>query len=103
MREERGLSREDLAKLLGITSRHLAGIETGNKGLSLKVFCILKNELGSSADYILDGRRQEEDADVRRAWLGENIMGYLSACTIKQLEYLEEIVKAYVHSHVNKD
>ena len=103
LREERGLSREDLARLLGITSRHLAGIETGNKGLSMEVFYHLKNELNCSADYILDGRELERDADARRTWLEDNILGHLSACTIKQLECLESIVRSYVKSHVDKD
>ena len=103
LREELGFSRDDLAKILGITSRHLAGIETGNKGLSLEVFYNLKNELNSSADYILDGKRKEEDADARRVWLEENILGHLSACNIKQLECLEAIVRSYVRSHVDKE
>ena len=103
LREELGFSRDDLAKILGITSRHLAGIETGNKGLSLEVFYNLKNELNSSADYILDGKGKEEDADARRVWLEENILGHLSACNIKQLECLEAIVRSYVRSHVDKE
>ena len=103
LREEQGLSRDDFAKLLGITERHLAGIETGNKGLSMRIFYHIKKELDSSADYILEGSASYPTDDEKKSFLLENIVSYLSACTVKQLECMESIVKSYVRSHVDKD
>ena len=73
LREERHLSRDDLAKLLNISPRHLGGVETGNKGMSMELFYDLTKVLNASADYILNGKGPEGD-DVRRTRIKENIL-----------------------------
>lgn len=101
LREERHLSRDDLAKLLNISPRHLGGVETGNKGMSMELFYDLTKVLNASADYILNGKGPEGD-DVRRTRIKENIISYLSACTTPALEHMEDITRSYVTSHVDR-
>jgi len=87
LREERHLSRDDLAKILDISSRHLGGVETGNKGMSMELFYDLTKVLNVSADYILNGKGADRD-DVRRTRIKENIISYLSVCTTPALEHM---------------
>lgn len=54
-RELLGLTREDLAYRLDVTSKFIADVECGAKGMSLKRFCLLVQTLGVSADYLLLG------------------------------------------------
>lgn len=54
-RELLGLTREDLAYMLGVSSKFIADVEYGAKSLSLKRFTMLAQVLGVSADYLLLG------------------------------------------------
>ena len=50
-----GLSKEDFAKLLGVTGQHLGNVITGKVGLSIdKLICLCK-KTNKSADYYLFG------------------------------------------------
>ena len=52
-----GLSREQLADILGITSRFLFDIEAGKKGMSFETFIKIRRTLDVSADWLLDGEQ----------------------------------------------
>ena len=54
-RESRNLSREELAALLHLSTKSIANIECGTKGMSLRTFVLLTQTLRFSADYLLFG------------------------------------------------
>ncbi len=62
-REKKGLTQEQLAEMLGLTSKHISEIERGVSGLSLPALMKMNQYLGTSADYILYGKVAEEDSN----------------------------------------
>lgn len=55
LREERGISRRELAKLLGCTVGNVGHIETGNQSLSLSQLATVAGRLGVSVDALMAG------------------------------------------------
>ncbi len=53
IRRKRGLSQSKLSEIVDKSPTYISFIETGNKGMSLKVFVDLANALGVSADELL--------------------------------------------------
>ncbi len=56
IRESMNMSKEDFAKLLGISSQHLGIVERGGSCLSIEKIKKLCDLTNSSADYILFGK-----------------------------------------------
>lgn len=54
-REELQLTREQMAELVGVSTKFLRDVEYGSKGISLKKFTRLIQVLDASADYLLLG------------------------------------------------
>ena len=103
LREERHLSRVELAFDLGISDRHIADIETGSRGMSMDLFYDLVKALGANANYILYGESVFDDDDEERTVLMEGIHGYLSFCDTNALHHMNDIARIYVASHTDKD
>ena len=95
-REVLGMSREDLARRLDVTSKFIADLEYGDKGTSVKNLYRLKQILGLSVDYLMDGDRSDLTEEEPRRLLNENIMGSLSVCNVKQLQVMEKIARLYI-------
>ena len=55
LREERGITRERLAEISGISTKFLYEVESGKKGLSATTLLKIANALSCSCDYILLG------------------------------------------------
>lgn len=55
LREIRGMSREEFAERIGISSKFLYEIETGKKGFSAQTLSLVAESLDTSCDYILFG------------------------------------------------
>ena len=72
-----GISREELGRQLSVTGKFISDIEYGDKGVSLKTLYRLKQILGVSADYILEGEDEDISADEKKRKLNENIIGSL--------------------------
>lgn len=102
-REMLGISREELGRQLSVTGKFVADIEYGDKGVSLKTLYRLKQILGVSADYILEGEDEDISTDEKKRKLNENIIGSLSVCSVKQLNCMEKIARLYVESVVKKE
>lgn len=84
-----GLSQEELAEKIGISSTHMSHIETGNTKLSLPVLV--------SVSTVLEVRTDELLFDEKQASRGEELNDILAAiddCSLKELSILREIVKA---------
>lgn len=102
-REVLGMSREDLAKRLDVTSKFIADLEYGDKGTSVKNLYRLKQILGVSVDYLMDGDPSDENEEEPRRLLNENIMSSLSVCNVKQLRVMERITRLYIEGVVQDE
>lgn len=63
LRRSRGLTQEGLAEELGVTPRYLAGIERGERNLTLDSVDVLAGQLGVAAPALRD---READPSGRR-------------------------------------
>ena len=90
------MSREDLSKKLGVTSKTIANIEYGEKGMTLKNLYRLKQILGVSIDFMMDGDLADEESEDRRDEILAHIAGHLSNCSNEDLERLEQIIWLYI-------
>lgn len=87
-REALNMSRSELGKLLSVTGKFIADIEYGDKGVSLKNLYRLKQVLGVSADYILEGDEtyisayllmRKRRGSVRTSWVRSVYARYSSS------------------------
>ena len=99
-RELLGLSREELAERLGVTAKFVGDIEYGDRGISMKSLYRLKQILGVSADFLLEGLEEGTSKEKERTMLQENIIGSLSVCSARQLGVMEKIARLYVEGVV---
>ena len=102
-REVLGMSREDLARRLDVTSKFIADLEYGDKGTSVKNLYRLKQILGLSVDYLMDGDRSDLTEEEPRRLLNENIMGSLSVCNVTQLQVMEKIARLYIEGVIHDE
>lgn len=84
-----GLSQEDLAERVNISTTHMSHIETGNTKLSLSVFADLATALEVRTDDLLwDAPHSRKSAAV------DDIMQTLDSCDAYQAKVISDIVKA---------
>lgn len=102
-RESLKMSREELAKKLSVTAKTISNIEYGEKGMTLKNLYRLKQVLGVSIDFLMDGDNAYADMEDQRKMLSENILSSLSVCSVKQLGCMEQMARIYVESVVDRD
>lgn len=102
-RDALGMSREELAKKLSVTAKTIANIEYGEKGVTLKNLYKLKQVLGVSIDYLMDGDDIFIDTEDKRKMLSENILSSLSVCSEKELDRIEKVTRLYVETIVDRD
>ncbi len=86
LRSERGDTRNEFARQIGISGKYLYEIETKNKWFSTKILVRMAAEFGVSADYILTGR--EDPVDSRQFFRD---MEKLSPHTQMKMKQLMEI------------
>lgn len=88
-RKAQGLSQEQLAEKVSISTTHMSHIETGNTKLSLAVLVDISVALGAKTDELLF------EAPVRR-WdeAYDDIRTVLGRCTPLQARMIAEIVKS---------
>jgi len=88
-RRSRGLSQEQLAEQIGISTTHMSHIETGNTKLSLPVLVDLAAKLDVRVDYLLC-----HDSPLERNIHTDAILQILDSCNIQQLRIIEDVLKA---------
>ena len=88
-RKAQGLSQEDLAEKIGISTTHMSHIETGNTKLSLPVFVSVADALNCRTDELL----HESDSAGKSA-SAESILQVMERCTPQQLRVIEDIIVA---------
>lgn len=89
IRRAHGLSQEELAEKIGISTTHMSHIETGNTKLSLPVFVELASVLEVRTDELL----YDETLADRSAAI-EEIIHILDTCTTQQIRIIEDIIWA---------
>ncbi len=92
-RKIQGLSQEELAEKIGISTTHMSHIETGNTKLSLSVFVDIANALNVQTDDLLNDRDI-----VRTDRANKELSEILETCTSEQLNVIADVVKAVVIS-----
>ena len=88
-RKAQGLSQEQLAEKVNISTTHMSHIENGGTKLSLQVFAELAEALHVSADCLLYDARSSSNQSV-----SQEITQIIDACTPMQARALKEIMKA---------
>ncbi len=87
IREGKGLSREELAEMTGLSSRHISSIELAEKAARPKTLEVIIKALGVSADRIFYPELQEKDP------LLEKITHLAASCDEKQKRFIAEFVE----------
>lgn len=88
-RKASGLSQEELAERVEISTTHMSHIETGNTKLSLPVFVDIAMALEIHTDELLfDTPKSLRSTNI------EDILNVLNSCDTSQLRILSDIVRA---------
>lgn len=87
-RKVRGLSQEELAERINISTTHMSHIETGNTKLSLSVFVDIANALEIRTDDLLDDREAAASSYI------DEIASVLEHCSPKEARVIVDVVKA---------
>ena len=88
-RRAHGLSQEELAELVGISTTHMSHIETGNTKLSLQVLVDIAVKLEVKTDDLLNGEIAIMDTTAL-----EEISAVLERCSIQEKKVIVDLVKA---------
>lgn len=89
IRKAHGLSQEELAEKIGISTTHMSHIETGNTKLSLPVLVSIASVLEVQTDDLLF-----EQANASRSNALNEIAGSLDSCSSQELKIIQDIVRA---------
>ena len=87
------MSREDLARKIGITQTFLTDIELGTKGFSLKSLERFCEALKMSSDSILFGKSLDEKEK------NTALLDILEHCPDEKKEYAERMMMLFLMSH----
>lgn len=85
----KGLSQEQLAEIVDISTTHMSHIETGNTKLSLQVFVDLAEALQVNVDSLLTDVNMTNKQQTY-----QEIMDILDQCTPAQAQALKEIISS---------
>lgn len=89
IRENLNLTKEDLAKKLGISGQYLGMIEKGKNSISIEKLKILCDITNLSADYILFGKEENLTSDTQKILKKYSYKQIERACrTLKDIAFL---------------
>lgn len=83
-----GMSQEQLAEKVGISTTHLSHIETGNTKLSLTVLVDIAETLSVQTDELIN------DAPPKKNIAKNEILNLLDSCTTQETYIIREILKS---------
>lgn len=89
IRKAHGLSQEELAEKVDISTTHMSHIETGNTKLSLPVLVDIAAALEVRTDDLLN-----DSGAVTTGSIMEEISGVLNRCSVREAKVLADVVKA---------
>ena len=88
IRKAHGLSQEELAEKINISTTHMSHIETGNTKLSLPVFVDIAAALEVRTDDLLDTVATTTSTSL------DEIAAVLERCTAQEAKVIADVVKA---------
>ena len=88
IRKAHGLSQEELAEKINISTTHMSHIETGNTKLSLPVFVDIAAALEVRLDDLLDNHTATTSSSL------DEIGAVLERCTAQEARIIADMVKA---------
>lgn len=86
-RETLGLTRDQLAEFLGISSYYLGQLERGERQMSLPVLVKIAEKLHLSLDYLIFERDPDQSNNAT------DIEALLKKCSKKELELVRKLIK----------
>ena len=89
IRKAHGLSQEDLAERVNISTTHMSHIETGNTKLSLPVLVDIAAALEVRTDDLLN-----DSAAVTTGSVLDEIAAVLERCTTQEAKVIADVVKS---------
>lgn len=93
IRKARGLSQEQLAEAVGISTTHMSHIETANTKLSLQVFVDLAAALEVQTDVLLYDNPKATVSSVTK-----EVTAVLNRCSAKEARIIADVVSALKES-----
>lgn len=90
-RDEINLSKDDLADILGVTSKFIGDIESGARGVSIGNLMLLSQSLNVSTDYLLFGNCPKVSGQV--------FSHIIQNCPQSKQEALAEIISKIINSY----
>ena len=87
LREERGLTREQLCERVGLSVRHLSAIELGDKNPSISILFQLIRGMGAPADRVVYPELFTEDSDLKQ------IARLAATCSVKKRKLIIAFIK----------
>lgn len=91
-RVSRGFSRDELAELLNISTLFLGYIECGQRGMSMSTLQNMCKVLNVSADYILLGKKKENDVDEELLLAVKELPEEYKGLALDSLNYLKRTI-----------
>lgn len=92
LREEKGLTREQLCERVGISVRHLSAIELGDKNPSPSILFRLIRSMGAPSDRVVYPELFTEDSDLKQ------IARLAATCSVKQ----RKLIIAFIEMLLSK-
>ncbi len=89
IRKAQGLSQEELAEKISISTTHMSHIETGNTKLSLPVLVELARVLEVRTDDLLNTETVRTTTDTQK-----DVAELLEGCSAKEAKVIMDVVKA---------
>lgn len=87
-RKAHGLSQEQLAEQINISTTHMSHIETGNTKLSLPVFVKIAEVLEIQTDDLLYDKNESNSRSL------DELMQILNQCSAKEARIITDIAKS---------
>jgi transcriptional regulator with XRE-family HTH domain len=90
-RTKRQMTQAELAERLGISNVYISNIETGLKGVSLKVLLKIADEFDLSLDSLV-----LEETHIRLPKAYRKLADMLADCDFEEIEQIIEIIPDYI-------
>ena len=71
LRKEKGITQEELANRTGMSYKTINAIENGNKGTKIDTLILMAEELETTLDYIILGRKSDVEVSVLLSHVSE--------------------------------
>lgn len=71
LRKEKGITQEDFANRIGMSYKTINAIENGSKGTKIDTLVLMAEELETTLDYIILGRKSDMEISILLSHVSE--------------------------------